>query len=749
MKMRQGVSFPFHFLKYINEEEVDKLPPEINGSRKYKIKATISNYTELVKDRRWFKMSRSTVADPQTLRKAGKCGGSFVCNNKTCSFLSTQGEKNTSKFLFSSGVIVCHSCGNCATSTPCYARKLVDFREKEGYVYVCHIGRHTCTPKVDRKKYYVLIRKEIQKNTALPPKKLKLKLIKEKVGEQKFVEAKEVATIFSDTRRVKRLRTQVLTEGDALPPNCMEAVAKVKSGSDEHDPMHIYKINSASMNPDYPNFVFKTSELIMEIALQMDQCGEENALKDEMSFFNGAHSRVTGFVALAAWVLHPSIRHLFSLASMEVLSESSQTVKMFWDLFYECLQKVRAKVANKKDIDTSYKFNPKGFMCDESRANFRGLEAAFGKETVIHKVKTWQWHFEHQAREKAKVKGEFEKELLQICNEMCCVTTVDQYESRLNRLLEVGDMYPPFLPFFHWWDARRYHVFKVLRDFNLPDVNCAEIGNAAWKRKGQISLVEVANNDITTMLVQEVEYLNFKRNDTPPPVVAGPTDQKKLAKSYKTQMAAAEGIADMLSIKSKIGSTLKELTNPEHFIPNNKDLYKCEKKTKSKGRKPDRFDSLSVASKLKEAKRIMGESPKACVEYPILGSSREPRPTRPIKGTPFNLNYSHVTFMSGLGVSKCQGCPAPIQKLPPPMDLVFRFRCIRPYPNKKRDLWKDTITNGYCHLDATCLKSHNPDFELEHVRMEDKTFVACTPGHLEFLNTVGLLGHIISNKRGK
>ena len=54
------------------------------------------------------------------------------------------------------------------------------------------------------------------------------------------------------------------------------------------------------MNPDYPDFVFKTSELMMEIALQMDQCGEENALKDEMCFFDGVHSRVTGFVALAA-----------------------------------------------------------------------------------------------------------------------------------------------------------------------------------------------------------------------------------------------------------------------------------------------------------------------------------------------------------------------------------------------------------------------------------------------------------------
>ena len=125
--MGQGVSFPFHFLQHINEEEVEKLPPLINGSRKYKIKANISSYTELVKDRRWFKMSRFAVADPHTLRRVGRCAGSFVCNNKTCSFLSTQGEKNTSKFLFSSGVRVCHSCSHCVTSTPCYARKQIDF----------------------------------------------------------------------------------------------------------------------------------------------------------------------------------------------------------------------------------------------------------------------------------------------------------------------------------------------------------------------------------------------------------------------------------------------------------------------------------------------------------------------------------------------------------------------------------------------------------------------------------------------
>ena len=68
---------------------------------------------------------------------------------------------------------------------------------------------------------------------------------------------------------------------------------------------------------------------------------------------------------------------------------------------------------------------------------------------------------------------------------MCLATTVDEYERKLNRLLEIGNMYPGFLPFVHWWDARRYHVFKVFRHFNLPGVNCAEIGNAAWKREGK------------------------------------------------------------------------------------------------------------------------------------------------------------------------------------------------------------------------------------------------------------------------
>ena len=107
-------------------------------------------------------------------------------------------------------------------------------------------------------------------------------------------------------------------------------------------------------------------------------------------------------MALAAWVLHPSMRQLFRLASMEVASESTRTVQLFWKMFNECIQIVKKEVEKTKEIDTTYKFNPKGFMCDESGANFQGMKGVFGPETVTHKIKTCQWHFLHQAAQKSK-----------------------------------------------------------------------------------------------------------------------------------------------------------------------------------------------------------------------------------------------------------------------------------------------------------------------------------------------------------
>ena len=474
------------------------------------------------------------------------------------------------------------------------------------------------------------------------------------------------------------------------------------------------------------------------------------AYKKKLCFFDGAHSRVQGFVALAAWVLHPSMRQLFRIASMEVSSESSLTVKLFWQHFNECLQIVKKELENSKEIDTQYTFNPKGFMCDEAGANFKGMQDVFGLETVTHKVKTCQWHFLHQMAQKAKLTGDNEEEVMRLAHKLCKVTTVQHYKLIMARLFEIGDMFPKFMPCLKWWDSRRYHVFNVFRQFNLPGVNLAEIGNAAWKRQGKLTLVEAAKDDITTMLVQERDYINFKRGDVPPPVGRGPTDKEKASKSRKYQMEAAKQVAEMLRIPEASHVEMKEMRNPSSFIPNKGAKHKSRSKgPEGKRRKRDKSppNFLNLLNQITAAQQIMQEQPEATPADNRLGQSKQPRAVRPLKGSALNPNYCYVTFLSGLGVRKCLGCPTPIAQVEAPFDMVFRFRAIRPFLNKKTQMWQDQIANGYCHLDLNCLRSHNPNFTTQQIHMDDQTFLQCSPGHFKYLTQAGVLKHILDNRK--
>ena len=748
-RMHQGVPFPFHFFDHVTSEEVDKLPSDLDGLKKYKIKGNACNFMEKARDRRHFQMSKSSIAARGVIRRVGKCRGSYKCINSDCSFVSTQNRHNTSKFNNFAGLKICHSCGKFAHKSVCNARKLIDFDENEGIVYVYHIGVHTCNMKPDNHKFDEIIRKEVENNKNLGPKKLKLKLMKEQVDKGKFSEAKEVAEVFADSRRVKLIRQSILRGEDDLLPNSMEAVAEVKKGSDTTDTFHIYKINSMAMN-NLPDYVFKTSRVMLVIALMMDQDGPRNSLQEELCFFDGAHSRVNNFVALAAWVLHPSMRMLFRLASMEVRSESHTTVEIFWGLFNECLQQVKKEVHKQKEVDKEYKFNPKGWMVDEAGSNFKGMETVFGEEAALYKMKTCQWHFLHQAQSKASRTNEYEEEVLEICQNMCTVTTVVQYRLLLTRLYEIAALYPDFKAFVDWWDARRFHVFAVFRDFSLPGVNLAEIGNAGWKRSGKLSLVEAARDDITTMLVQEREYLDFSREDIPAPSGRGPTDKKRTVKSRKKQMQMGKEVSEMLMLPEAVDAELRELRNPEFFKPNAKATHKSRKKGKEgKKKRKSNVESTSIpnlVAQLDAAKALLAESPQSTFHPALLGQSKNRRSVRPLQSTPSNPNPPMITFQQGLGISRCQGCPSQIQEKNAPLDLVFRIKAIRPFLNKKTGMWQDAIGNAYCHLDVGCLKSHNPDVEEEKITMEDKTFMQCKDEHMRYLNEIGLLAIVVRNK---
>ena len=146
------------------------------------------------------------------------------------------------------------------------------------------------------------------------------------------------------------------------------------NGMDELDPNYIFQINCREINNE-PSFVFKTSDLALQLALKMDpeiQNDKPSSMMEEYVYLDGMHTRVKGYVTLALWTYHPGLHKVMRLASMECKHENTEYITMFSDLFNKALQK--------KTGNPQYKFNPAGFMVNENGTNFNGTERVLGKD---------------------------------------------------------------------------------------------------------------------------------------------------------------------------------------------------------------------------------------------------------------------------------------------------------------------------------------------------------------------------------
>ena len=96
----------------------------------------------------------------------------------------------------------------------------------------------------------------------------------------------------------------------------LEAVGVLKQATDKEDKYLIYQINHSQFNGQ-PNYVFKSSAPMAQLAIDMDQNGPEHLLQAEDAYFNGCHSRCTGYKTLALFVYHTAMHRILRLA-MEV-----------------------------------------------------------------------------------------------------------------------------------------------------------------------------------------------------------------------------------------------------------------------------------------------------------------------------------------------------------------------------------------------------------------------------------------------
>ena len=323
--LRPSTIFPTFLFRNVKPKMCNFLPQNLDGNKYYKVKCTIKNYSKKTSDRRWFYLRTSSKAGLNGICKVGTCKGSWQCTNTSCSFLKTKNKPNTWHFDYRGGSRACYSCGTYAQQIPCGARKLVQMAYGCKHAEVYHTGKHNCTLQPELMSDIDYTSRWVQRYPGISYKELKSAVIQHLLDTGNPEEAEKAAYRITTQayRKVKR-DMAVDTPQQHVETQSLEAVAELKKGSDLIDPLHIYRINSKAMN-NQPDFVMKSSSKILKVALQMDQDGEENPLQQEDAFFDGCHSRCTGFISLGLWVQHPSMRRVIRLASMEVRSEATKT----------------------------------------------------------------------------------------------------------------------------------------------------------------------------------------------------------------------------------------------------------------------------------------------------------------------------------------------------------------------------------------------------------------------------------------
>ena len=68
--------------------------------------------------------------------------------------------------------------------------------------------------------------------------------------------------------------------------------------------------------------------------------GNPTYFRWKMQYFDATHTRVYGFKNLGLWLIHPAMKKILRLASMELRSENHKDIALFFSLFNEILSTV-------------------------------------------------------------------------------------------------------------------------------------------------------------------------------------------------------------------------------------------------------------------------------------------------------------------------------------------------------------------------------------------------------------------------
>ena len=755
-------------------EEVTTIPWDINGDHIYELDATETNYWDKYRDGRSFRLKNGSRKGFNGIRKTGCCQGSHICEEKNCPKLTSEGIVNTSAFVrIGNNLRECGSCGHIAQQHYCGAIKVIEFDQKTGKLRCYHQGEHICTVKPN-----VVERKKVLETLPIP--------ISGSTKAKKFmydcfiyyVENNEINKAFDLCDEVSEVDLRDKIKKMRLYPNKSVAQHDIcesflniahfqssikKSGRDK---FLLYKWECEELG-GFGTYVFKTSEVCLEIALKMAgklKIGQdESSLTEEPAYFDGMHKRVKDFMTLTLWVFHPGMRMMNILAVMECPREDTFNIVLFFRTFNKAL-------AEFLDED-EYMWDPLLLMMDEKGANFEAVTLVFGENFTKTKTVSCQWHFKNCAEKYiTEVPSDTKAAFRRYCDELCEAHTRQRYKEVSDLIMEVVEKYK-FMGWWKFWCPRGAHLIPALRGFNLPKMNLAEVGQSTMRAHRKMWLTEAAFADIAAIAFQSSNYRKFLGNKEKI-MGRGPTLKKRNAREKATERKFVQQVDDVL-FRGNLEAEGEKTVGPI-FTPSKKASYRAPKNPK-KGRQGQEDDAIyddviiidspvKPQRKKNPQRRGRGQNPKFAENPVRLIPNNNYEEERKIKiPEDFEKEYIQANRVYYIVldpkkknlISRCRGCHGNITEgdKKPPRNMLFLHKLRREIPpkgGKGQWIYSQDRRNCYFHArDFRCLKAIPDLTEIteSYIYMPNKSYEMLTNENIEVLEARGHWDAIVENRR--
>ena len=730
----RGKPFPTWFFDGFSPLNVDHIPDDIDGTALYKIKVKDNDWHRVTRDKRHFVMHTTSREGFTGIRRIGTCLGSFVCRNEQCPFILTSPERIPNKVSWrvprgKRHIRICTICDHIGVREGCGAKKLVEFDSLRMIATVYHLGEHTCWAKLDNTHRNKLLRKKIgERQLSGPAKQVGISEISRLIDLGDMDAAAEEAENWVDRRAAER-QLQAVTPTAGHDHNSFDAVGIIKRKTDQRDPYYIFRIGNRNLDGGC-DYVFKSARKMAQIAIMMDQDGETNILQMENAYFDTTHTRVYGFKTFGLWLIHPAMKQILRLASMELRSENYVEIANFFVMFNNMLSQEKGEIG--------YKFNPRYFVCDEGGANYKALRHIYGEEFVRTRVKGCQWHFKSDVKNHlSKIGPDQRDKFKDLCHCLCQATTITQYKDFFGQLRFIARTYPEVNAFLKYWDLRKSHVFPPFRGGGLPGVNLSEQGNASFKPPQTMRLVHAAKYDVSSMILQESQINLFEKNMMKC-AGRGPSKEVRDSRDRAEQVRVAEDFANIFDNEEDVVMEGREGMNPSTYLPKKgthraptSKIPRAQKKTQPRKKIPKatQWDDKDMKKNLMRAMEILD-----CDLVP------DP-PVNAIKNPPLLVEGTWQ-------IRKCRGCKREITAGDKayPRNMVLRRSGIVGYLNKVLNKWVQSEQNVHFHMNMACVRKHDATMEVRYITCNDEFFIGLDQKQMEYLAGIGFLKPIARKK---